>query len=185
MTTASSSRTARAASGLLLLLLAVGGCSCNATPTQPTPVVQAGQLLHFEQLVGTNWTGTATFGSGNDALPVRNTAFLWSSVCDIQGWCAAGYNAYGWGTLNDLRVRILGYNDDVSSGVFRRELYVGEPTQGAGRWDSAVLSADRQRLVITSSDFVWDQRRGVTLTLTRVPWPPDLACPAFRTCGSS
>ena len=174
-----------AAWGLFVMALAVGGCS-STNPTQPAPVAPAKTLEHYEELVGTNWTGTGTYTSG-DAQPSRvSVAFIWGGTCNIPGpfGCLQGYNSHGWGTVDDIRTRILGYNDLYTAGMFRRELYVGQPTLGTGRWDSSVLSADRQRLVIRSSDFAWGQRRGVTIELTRAPWPTDVDCPEFRNCGT-
>jgi hypothetical protein len=169
--------------GLCVLVLVAGGCSSTSNPTQPTPVAAANTLEHFEQLVGTSWTGTATYTSGGGQPSRVSVAFIWGGTCYVPGWCMDGYNSYGWGTVDDIRTRILGYNDSFTAGKFRRELYVGEPTLGTGHWDSSVLSADRQRLVIRSSDFAWDQRRGVTIELARAPWPADLDCPYFRNCG--
>ena len=167
---------------LLALALVAGGCSSAPSPTQPTPVAPAQALQHFEALVGTNWTGTATYTSGGPPSRI-SVAFVWSYWCNNPPYCFYGYSPYGSGTLDDIRTRILGYNDDYAIGSYRRELYVGEPTVGTGRWDSSVLSADRQRLVIKSTDFAWGQRRGVTIELARAPWPADVECPGLRTCG--
>jgi hypothetical protein len=167
--------------GLLVLVLTAAACS-SGSPTQPTPPAPVQSLEHFEALVGTAWTGTATYASGGQPSRV-SVAFLWGGACTLPPWCEAGYNSFGWGTVDDLRTRILGYNDDFKAGTYRRELYVGEPTLGTGHWDSSVLSGDRQRLVIKSSDFAWGQRRGVTLELARAPWPADLDCPSLRNCG--
>ncbi|HEX6976315.1 MAG TPA: hypothetical protein VF147_18035 [Vicinamibacterales bacterium] len=133
--------------------------------------------------MGTSWTGTLTFTSGGQPSRIA-VSFLWNGACNVPGWCAQGYNPFGWGTVDDLRTRVLGYNDDVTPGAFRREIYVGDPSLSTGRWESAVLSGDRQRLVIRSSDFAWGERRGATIELTRAPWPGDLPCPVFRNCSS-
>jgi hypothetical protein len=171
-----------AAGGSLALVLIVAGCSSNSNPTRPTPAPAAESLVHFEPLVGTNWVGTATYGSGGPASRV-SIAFIWGGSCNNPPWCFAGYNPYGWGTVDDVRTRILGYNDDFTLGLYRRELYVGQPTQSTGRWDSAVLSGDRQHLVITSPDFTWGERRGVRIELSRAPWPDGFDCPEFRNCS--
>ncbi len=183
MAASSASRRLSRIAGLIAVVFVGAGCSSTSNPTQPAPVAQSKTLEHFEELVGTNWTGTATYASGAQPSPV-SVAFLWGGTCDVPGWCADGYNSYGWGTIDGMRARILGYNDSFTAGMYRRELYVGEPTLGTGRWDSSVLSGDRQHLVIRSSDFVWDSRRGMTLELDRAAWPVDLECPRFRNCGS-
>ncbi len=170
--------------GLWLLALVAGGCSSAPTPTAPAPAGSTKALEHFEELVGTSWIGTATYTAGGGQPSRVSVAFLWGGVCDVQGWCADGYNSYAWGTVDDIRARILGYNDSFTAGMFRRELYVGDPPVGTGHWDASVLSTDRQSLVIRSSDFAWGQRRGVTIELTRTPWPADLECPRFRNCGA-
>lgn len=168
--------------GLLAFVLIAAGCSSPSNPAQPTPAPASKSLQHFEELVGTNWTGTATYTSGGQASRV-SVAFLWGSSYNNPPWGQWGALSYGWGTVDDIRTRILGYNDDQTAGFYRRELYVGEPTESTGRWDSAILSGDRQHLVITSSDFAWGQRRGVTIELSRAPWPADLYCPEFRNCN--
>lgn len=168
---------------LLILALAAGGCGSASNPTQPAPVAPAKTLEHYEELVGTSWTGTATYNSGGQPSRI-SIAFLWGGTCNNPGWCLQGYNPYGWGTIDDIRTRILGHNDLFKAGEFQRGLYVGQPTIGTGRWDSSVLSADRQRLVIRSSDFAWDQRRGVTIELARAPWPANLDCPELRNCSA-
>jgi hypothetical protein len=177
---------------VLAVLLAVASLSCGTgtSPTQPTQTAPGVplSLAHFEELVGTAWTGTATFATtdGSSAVSHVEMAFLWLGVIDMPYWgVAQGYNSFGWGTIDDLRTRLRGYNAMFKEGVYNRNIDVGEnPVRGTGTWQTASLAADRQRLRITSSDFVWNGRRAVTFELVRTPWPSDVNCPAFRTCGS-
>jgi hypothetical protein len=172
------------AAGVMLTVLAAGACSSTTSPAQPTAAT-AGRLDQFGPLVGTNWTGTASFGASGGASAVQvSLIFMWGGVCNNPPWCETGYNPYGLGTVDAVRTRILGSPDWVAVGQFRREIYVGEnPVLGTGHWDSVTLSTDRRRLVITSSDFEWGQRRGVTFELTRAPWPAGLLCPDFVPCN--
>jgi len=179
----------------VIILAAMVGASCQSSPAQPTTASPAewNDLTQFEEIVGTNWAGTARFTTteGAAATSVVSIHFIWNNVCDIRDqygyvWCAQGSNPFGWGTTDGLTTRIRGYQSASVVGIYYRSLNIGEnPTLGSGNWDTARLSGDRQRLVIVSSDFSWDQRHGVTFELTRAPWPTDVVCPSFRTCGSS
>jgi len=179
----------------VIVLAAMVGVSCHSSPTQPTTAAAAewSDLSHFEEIVGTNWTGTARFTTiqGAAATSVVSIYFIWDGVCDVRDqygyvWCAQGYNPFGRGTTDALTTRIRGYRSLSVDGSYTRFLNIGEnPTLGSGNWDTARLSGDRQRLVIVSSDFSWDQRHGVTFELRRARWPSEIACPSFRTCGSS
>ncbi len=177
---------------VLAALLAVASLSCGTgtSPTQPTQAQPSGprSLAHFEEIVGTAWTGTATFATidGSPAASHVELAFVWLGVTDMPYWgLAQGYSPFGWGTVDGLPTRLRGYNALWVEGVYNRRIDVGDnPVLGTGTWQTASLSADRQRLRITSSDFVWNGRRAVTVELVRAPWPSDVNCPAFRTCGS-
>jgi hypothetical protein len=179
----------------VIILAAMVDVSCHSSPTQPstTPTAEWRDLTHFEEIVGTNWMGTARFTTIEGAAATSDVSiyFVWNNVCDIRDqygavWCSQGYNPFGWGTVDGLTIRIRGYESASVKGSYNRYLNIGEdPTLGSGNWNTARVSGDRQRLVIASSDFSWDQRRGVRFDLTRVPWPSDVACPSFRSCGSS
>lgn len=170
-----------------VLAVLLSAASCSPGPTQPTssPASAPKNLEHFEELVGTNWVGTARFTSSDGSVTTQPTsmAFLWRSVCDIPGWCAQGYSPFGSGTIDGLRLVVMGYPPFSVEGAYRRDIQVGDqPRLGSGRWQTAQLSADQRRLVISSTDFSWDQRRGVTFDLSRAPWPADINCPPLRTC---
>ena len=176
-----------------IVLAAMVGVSCHSSPTQPTTAAEWSDLSHFEENVGTKRTGTARFTTiqGAAATSVVSIYFIWDGVCDVRDqygyvWCAPGYNPFGWGTTDALTTRIRGYRSLSVDGSYTRFLNIGEnPTLGSGNWDTARLSGDRQRLVIVSSDFSWDQRHGVTFELRRAPWPSEITFPRFRACGSS
>jgi len=180
----------------VVILLAVVAASCHSNPAQPTPAptppALKGDLEHFEPLVGTSWTGVARFTTvgGGSATSPASLVFLWRGICDIrdqyfQTWCSQGYGPFGWGTTGAVATNIIGSLDANLSGVSvqTRTVIIGEgPAGGAGHWDSARVGDDGRTLVIVSSDFSWGPRRGVTFELSRAPWPPDVNCPAFRTC---
>lgn len=177
------------------LVLAAAFCaSCGSNPAQPTGTPSSTtwtDLAHFEEIVGTNWTGTATFTASDGAKTTSavSICFIWGGVCDIRDndgyvWCAYGSSPFGWGTTDGLATRIRGYPKTFGPD-YVRSLDIGEnPILGSGNWDTARVSGDRRRLVIVSSDFSWSDRRGVTFDLTRAPWPSDVLCPSFRSCTS-
>ena len=67
-----------------IVLAAMVGVSCHSSPTQPTTAAAAewSDLSHFEEIVGTNWTGTARFTTiqGAAATSVVSIYFIWDGV---------------------------------------------------------------------------------------------------------
>jgi hypothetical protein len=183
--------TARLSLAVSVIFLLAFASACNSNhPSAPSPAPPAAgrELATFGELVGTNWTGTARFGTADGVVDTADASllFVWGSVCDVYGWCQQGYNEYGWGTTKGIRTRIRG--SQLSAGYWRT-LDVGETlwqnggtVEGTGNWQTARLSGDGQRLVIESSDFRWQGRHGVTFELTRAPWPPDFPCPSLVSC---
>jgi hypothetical protein len=173
-----------------MCVVASAGWSCKNSPASPTPAPVAGwkNLLHFEELVGTAWTGTVRFASTEAAsasAPVE-LVFLWLSVVEQPyGGVMIGYSPYGWGTVDGLPTRVRGYNAINTTNGYNRHISVGDsPVLGAGQWTSARVTGDLQRLEVVSPDFTWEGRRGATFVLTRTPWPADVTCPSFRNCGT-
>ena len=164
---------------LAVIALTLWSCGSQSATSPTPPSSPSNQLPHFESLVGTNWIGTARFsstGGENPSLPVSLT-FSWP-CSDRFSQCYPPYYPYGLGTTDGIVTRVLGY----SSGI--RSLTIGEkPVLGSGNWESARRTSDGRNLVIVSSDFSWGTRRGVTFELTRVAWPPDVACPALVSCA--
>ena len=66
----------------VIVLAVMVGVSCHLIPTQPTTAAEWSDLSHFEEIVGTNWTGTARFTTiqGAAATSVVSIYFIWDGA---------------------------------------------------------------------------------------------------------